>query len=68
MVIVDEDTRRCGVSSEIGMQIMEKAFDSLDAPIQRVGAADLPIAGGFMEQYVLPQPKHIVAAVEAVIS
>jgi len=66
VVIVDEDTRRCGVSSEIGMQIMEKAFDSLDAPIQRVGAADLPIAGGLMEQYVLPQPKDIVDAIEAV--
>jgi pyruvate/2-oxoglutarate/acetoin dehydrogenase E1 component len=47
---------------------MEKAFDSLDAPIQRVAAANLPIAGGLMEQYILPQPKDIVAAVEAVIS
>lgn len=67
VVIVDEDTLRCSVSAEIGMQIMEKAFDSLDAPIQRVGAANLPIAGGLMEQYVLPQPKDIVAAIEAVI-
>ena len=66
VVIVDEDTLRCSVSAEIGMQIMEKAFDSLDAPIQRVGAANLPIAGGLMEQYVLPQPKDIVAAIEAV--
>jgi len=66
VVIVDEDTLRCSVSAEIGMQIMEKAFDSLDAPIQRVGAANLPIAGGYMEQYVLPQPKDIVAAIEAV--
>ena len=68
LVIVDEDTRRCSISAEIGMQIMEKAFDSLDAPIQRVGAADLPIAGGYAEQYVLPQPRDIVAAVEAVMS
>jgi pyruvate dehydrogenase E1 component beta subunit len=66
VVIVDEDTRRCSVSAEIGMQIMEKAFDSLDAPIQRVCAANLPIAGAYMEQYVLPQPKDIVAAIEAV--
>jgi len=67
VVIVDEDTTRCGVTAEIGMQIMENAFDSLDAPIQRVGAANLPIAGGYMEQYVLPQPKDIVAAIEAVM-
>jgi len=67
VVIVDEDTLRCSVSAEIGMQIMEKAFDSLDAPIQRVGAANLPIAGAFMEQHVLPQPKDIVTAIEAVM-
>jgi len=66
VVIVDEDTLRCSVSAEIGMQIMERVFDSLDAPIQRVGAANLPIAGGLMEQYVIPQPKDIVAAIEAV--
>jgi len=67
VVIVDEDTLRCGVSAEIGMQIMEQAFDSLDAPIQRVGAANLPIAGALMEQYVLPRPDDIVSAIEAVI-
>lgn len=67
VVIVDEDTLRCGVSAEIGMQVMERAFDSLDAPIQRVGAANLPIAGAFMEQFVLPQSKDIVAAIEAVM-
>ena len=67
VVIVDEDTLRCGVSAEIGMQIMEQAFDSLDAPIQRVGAANLPIAGALMEQYVLPRPEDIVSAIEAVI-
>jgi len=66
-VIVDEDTKRCGVGAEIGMQIMENAFDSLDAPIQRVAAANMPIAGAFMEQYILPQPKDIVAAIEAVM-
>jgi len=66
VVIVDEDTKRCSVSAEIGMQIMEQAFDSLDAPIQRVCTANLPVAGAYMEQYVLPQPKDIVAAIEAV--
>lgn len=67
LVIVDEDTKRCGVGAEIGMQIVENAFDSLDAPIQRVAAANLPIAGGYMEQHVLPQPKDIVAAIQAVM-
>lgn len=68
VVIVDEDTRRCGVGAEIGMQIMEQAFDSLDAPIQRVAAANLPIPGAYMETYVLPKAEDIAAAIEAVIA
>lgn len=67
VVIVDEDVKRCGVTSEIGMQIVEKAFDSLDAPIQRVAAANLPIPAAFLEQYVLPQPQDIADAVGAVL-
>ena len=66
VVIIDEDTSRCGVTAEIGMQIMEKAFDSLDASIQRVAAKNMPIAGAHMEQYVLPQPHDILAAIHAV--
>ena len=68
VVIVDEDAKRCGVTAEIGMQIMERAFDSLDAPIERVASADLPIAGAYMEQYIIPQPKDIVAAIEKIMA
>jgi pyruvate/2-oxoglutarate/acetoin dehydrogenase E1 component len=67
MVIVDEDTLRCGVTGEIGMQIMENAFDYLDAPIQRVAAANFPVPGGVMEQFVLPQPQNIADAIGTVM-
>jgi pyruvate/2-oxoglutarate/acetoin dehydrogenase E1 component len=67
VVVVDEDVSRCGVTSEICMQIMEKAFDSLVSPIQRVAASNLPIPSGFLEQYVLPQPQDIANAVGAAL-
>jgi pyruvate/2-oxoglutarate/acetoin dehydrogenase E1 component len=68
VVIVDEDTLRCGVTGEIAAQIMEKAFDYLDAPIHRVAAANLPIPGNiFLEEYVLPQPKKIADAIRTVL-
>ena len=67
VVIIDEDTKRCSISCEIAMQIMENSFDALDAPIQRVGAANMPIPGGLAEDLVLPQKKDIVAAIEAVV-
>jgi pyruvate/2-oxoglutarate/acetoin dehydrogenase E1 component len=67
-VIVDEDTLRCGVGAEIGMQIIENAFDHLDAPVQRIGAANFPIpAAAALEPYIFPQPKGIVAAIQAVL-
>jgi pyruvate/2-oxoglutarate/acetoin dehydrogenase E1 component len=64
LVIVDEDTERCGFAAELSAQVMEKGFDFLDAPVQRVCAANYPIAGGYVEQYLLPNPAKIQAAIE----
>lgn len=65
-VLVDEDTSRCGATAEIGMLLMENAFDYLDAPVARVAAANYPIAAGALEQYVLPQPQWIADAIAKV--
>jgi pyruvate dehydrogenase E1 component beta subunit len=67
VVLVEEDMTRCGTTCEIGMQIMEQAFDSLDAPIVRVGAKNFPIPSGFMETQVLPTKKDIMAGIEKVL-
>ncbi len=66
-VVVDEDTLRCGVGAEILAQIVENAFDYLDAPVRRIGAANMPIPGGKLEQYALPQRQNISDAVAAVL-
>jgi pyruvate dehydrogenase E1 component beta subunit len=67
-VVVDEDTKRCGVTAEIAAQITERAFDELEAPVRRVAAANIPIPGGIAEEHCLPQRSNIAAAVEAVMS
>ena len=66
-VVVDEDTKRCGVTSEIAAQITEKAFDFLKAPVQRVAADNIPIPGGIAEEHALPQPGDILAAIETLV-
>jgi pyruvate dehydrogenase E1 component beta subunit len=66
VVIVDEDIKRCGFAAELGFQIQKKAFSILKAPIQRICAANYPIAGGHMEEHVLPGPDQIKAAIEDV--
>ena len=67
VVVVDEDTECCGVAAEIGQQIMERAFDYLDAPVARVCAANSPIAGAAMEKYVIPQLAQVQAAIENLV-
>jgi acetoin:2,6-dichlorophenolindophenol oxidoreductase subunit beta len=66
-IVVDEDISRCGVAGEIAMQIVENAFDYLDAPVQRVAAKNYPIPPGAMERFVLPQVDQIMEAVKTVI-
>jgi len=67
VVIVDEDITRCGATAEIGMQIMENAFDDLDAPIKRVASKNYPIPAGFVEDAMLTQPAWIKAGIEEVM-
>ena len=66
VLIVDEDHERCGLAGEIIAQIIEHAFDYLDAAPRRVCAKNLPIPGGFLESEVLPQVKDVVAAIKEV--
>jgi pyruvate dehydrogenase E1 component beta subunit len=68
LVVVDEDTERCGFGAELSAQVMEQGFDLLDAPVQRVCSANYPIAGGYVEQYLLPDPARIRSAIEKVMA
>lgn len=42
LLIVDEDYAPCGIAAEIAMQVMERGFDDLDAPVQRLNGAFIP--------------------------
>jgi len=67
-VIVHEGCRRGGIGAEISSQIQEEAFDFLDAPIERVGALNVPIPYSEpLENAVIPGEKDIVMAVKKVL-
>ncbi len=69
VVIVHEACRRGGVGAEIAAMIQEKAFDYLDAPIERVGAADVPVPfAPIMEDFVIPGEGRIMDAVRRVLA
>ena len=68
LVIVDEDWESGGFASTISARVVEQAFDLLDAPILRVTSPNMPVPGGYMEEYVRPTPEKIEAAVRKVFS
>ena len=57
-----------GVGAEVVDRIQRLAFDELDAPILRVTFRDVPMPyNAKLEQYVIPQPDRIAAAVKEVL-
>lgn len=69
LVVVDEDTERCGVGAEIGAQVMERAFDALRAPVGRVANPNLPVPySPPLEEAVLPSVTKIGAAIHATLT
>jgi pyruvate/2-oxoglutarate/acetoin dehydrogenase E1 component len=67
-VIVDEGWRTCSFAAEVSAQIMEGAFDALDAPVARVCSEEVPMPyAKHLEDAALPQPEKIVAAVRAIL-
>ena len=67
-VIVDEGWRTGGFAAEVSAQIMEGAFDELDAPVARVCSAEVPMPyAKHLEDAALPPPERIVAAVQALV-
>jgi pyruvate dehydrogenase E1 component beta subunit len=67
-VVVHEAPKTCGLGAEIIALINEKAFLSLQAPIERVTGFDIPMPLLKSEHYYLPNPKRVVAAVKKVMS
>jgi pyruvate dehydrogenase E1 component beta subunit len=68
LVVAHEAMKTCGVGAEIAALVQEKAFDHLDAPIQRVATPDVIIpVNRTLERFVLPQEDSVVAAVKSIV-
>ena len=67
-VVVHEGYRTCGVGAEIAAQIMEKAFDYLDAPVLRVAGEDVPIPmSPVLEEAAIPSKEKIMNAIRKLV-
>lgn len=64
-VVITEAVATAGPAAEIACQIMDSAFDYLNAPIARVSMPDVAIPfSPSLEQRVIPQIKDVIQAVK----
>ncbi|MFJ5209144.1 alpha-ketoacid dehydrogenase subunit beta [Streptomyces nigra] len=62
-VVVDEAWRTGSLAAEVSSRIAEEAFYELDAPVERVCSAEVPMPyARQLEEAALPQPADVVAA------
>jgi acetoin:2,6-dichlorophenolindophenol oxidoreductase subunit beta len=59
-IVVDEGHQRYGVTAEIASVIADRAFYSLDAPVKRMGALDVPVPfSPALEDVTVPTPETV---------
>ncbi len=67
LVTIEEGWPGCGIGAEIAAQMMEQAFDSLDAPVARVTGADVPMPyAANLEALALPNVDIVAEAAKSV--
>jgi len=67
-VVVDSGYRQYGVTGEIAATVVEHAFDWLDAPVLRIGGADVPIPfSKTLEPLVLPDAQRLARDAAALV-
>jgi len=67
LVTVEQGWPICSIGSEIAAQVVEKAFDWLDAPPARVAGKDVPMPyAANLEKLALPSVDDVIAAAKAV--
>jgi 2-oxoisovalerate dehydrogenase E1 component len=64
VIVAHEDMISWGYGAEIAARIGEELFDSLDAPVRRIGAMDTFVAyQPILEDAILPQPEKIFQSI-----
>lgn len=63
VIVAHEDNLTGGFGGEVAARIGNEGFELLDAPVQRIGAADCHVPYAWtLESEILPQDKDLIAA------
>ena len=67
-VVAHEAVVKMGFGAEIAAVVQYKAFDWLDAPVERVGARFTPLPfAPVMEEFVVPHSADVLAAIKRTV-
>lgn len=67
-IVIDEGYQSFGATAEIAARIGEKVFYDLDAPVQRMGAMDVPIPfSPALEDLTVPTPETVAERARATV-
>jgi pyruvate dehydrogenase E1 component beta subunit len=67
-VVVHEAPLTAGFGAEVVATVQEEAFYSLDAPIARVAAFDVPYPPGSLEGWYLPSLERVITAAKRTVN
>src|SRR5256714_15185739 len=68
LITVEEGWRSYGVGSEIASRVYEEAFDYLDAPVARIGAAEVPAPyNKRLEKIAFPGKADVIITAKALL-
>jgi len=67
-LVLDEGYQRFGVTAEIASIVSQKAFYQLDAPVERMGALDVPVPfSPVLEDQTIPNVDQVVTTVRRLV-
>ncbi len=68
-VVAHEEWKNAGIGAEVAARLYEQAFDYLDAPIERIGGADVPMPyAKNLERAAIPTDQDVIAAVKRALA
>lgn len=69
LLIVDETFAPCGIGAEVAMQVMERGFDDLDAPVMRLNGVHTPTPySPALEAVIVPNTQSITQAIHDLLA
>jgi pyruvate dehydrogenase E1 component beta subunit len=67
-IVVHEAPVFCGFGAEVAARLTHDAFDSLEAPVTRLGGLNTPYPPSKFEKLYLPDAERVLEAVDRVLN